>query len=466
LEIVVDIPKGGIMFDKLKEILSKADADYADIRYEVKKETVIRFNGKELTKIGSNSTDGYVVRAMKDGGVSSVIFTKEKDAEKAVKRVLENARLISANVEKPIRFAEVETVRGAFLPKLKEDPREIPMAEKLELVQKYNDIPLGCEKIVTTAITYREVAREKHFMSTSGTEIREDLITTMLSGEIISKDGNLTQNVRVRAGGSNGFSTMRGQEKHLEERTAIALDLLKAKPVEGGVYNIVLNQGLAGVFTHEAFGHFSEADIIETLPAMREKMKIGNKLSTDILNIIDDATIPDQVGFYKYDDEGVKVRRTQLMKEGVLTGHLHSRRTAAEFGEPVSGHCVAEDYRYSPIVRMGTIFIEPGTYSLDELLTKLGDGLYISDPKGGQTAGENFTFGAQYGFLVKKGKVAEMIRDINISGNLYKTLKDIVAVGDDLAFSKVGGCGKGQLNIRSCYGAPHVLAKNLVVGGA
>ncbi len=454
------------MFEKLQGILKKVDADYGDVRYEIKKDTVITFNGKELTQIGSNSTDGYVIRALKDGGMASVVFTKEGDAEKSVSTVVENAQLIAKNIEKPVRLAEVEIVKDTFIPALKENPRKVSMVEKLELVRKYNDIPLGYEKIVTTSISYQEIIREKYFISTEGTEIREDLVTTRLFGEIISKDGNLVQNVRVRAGGSNGFSTVRNQEKNFEERTAIALDLLKAKPVEGGVYNCILNPNMAGVFTHEAFGHFSEADIIETLPSMREKMKMGNKLGNNVLNIVDNATLPDQLGFYRYDDEGVKVRPTQLMKNGVLTGRMHSRRTASEFGESISGHCIAEDYRYAPIIRMGTIFIEPGVHSFEELITMLGDGLYILDAKGGQTAGENFSFGAQYGYVVKNGKVSEMVRDINISGNLYKTLNDITVVGNDLSLSKVGGCGKRQMNIRSCSGAPHILVNNLVIGGA
>lgn len=453
------------MFDKMRTILSKVDADYSDVRYEIKKETVISFNGKELTKISSNSTDGYVLRVLKNGGLSSVVFTKENDSEKAVNTAMENAQLIAKNIEKPIEFAQTEVVRDTFIPELKEDPRKISMAEKLELVREYNDIPLSYEKIATTNVDYEEVIREKYFISTEGAEIREDLITTRLLGEIISKDGNLVQNVRVRAGGSNGFSTIRDQESNFEERTAIALNLLKAKPVEAGVYNCILNPDMAGVFTHEAFGHFSEADIIETLPAMREKMKIGNKLGNDVLNIIDNALLPDQLGFYKYDDEGVKVRPIQLMKNGILIGRLHSRRTAAEFKEPVSGHCVAEDYHYSPIVRMGNIFLEPGKNNFEELLSMLGDGLYILDAKGGQTAGENFTFGAQYGYVIKNEKLGEMIRDINISGNLYKTLKDIVAVGDDFVLSKAGACGKGQMNIRSCHGGSHILVNNIVIGG-
>jgi len=454
------------MFEKLRRILGKIDADYADIRYEIKKTALILFNGKELSQISSNSADGYVMRALKNGGMSSVVFTKENDAEKALGTLSENTQLIANNVKRPVMLAKTEVVKDTFIPPLKEDPRKVTMSEKLELVRKYNDIPLKYEKIVTTSIRYREVIREKYFCSTEGAQIREDLVTTDLGGIITSKDGHLTQNASVFSGGSNGFSTLRDQEKNFEERTAIALDLLKAQPCESAVCDCILSPLLAGVFTHEAFGHFSEADIIEDLPAMRKKMRIGSQLGSDVLSITDNPTLSDQVGFYSYDDEGTKARPIQLMKNGVLTGRLHSRRTAAEFGEPISGHCVAEDYRYPPIIRMGTIFIEPGKLSLEELLNMLGDGLYMVDTRGGETSGENFTFGTQFGYMVKGGKIKEMVRDINISGNLYKTLLDIVGIGNDLELSKIGGCGKGQANIRSCFGAPHILVKNLVIGGA
>ena len=208
--------------------------------------------------------------------------------------------------------------------------------------------------------------------------------------------------MRVGLGGSSGFALLRNKEDEVEKRTGIALDLLQAKPVSGGTYNVVLNQVLAGVFTHEAFGHFSEADLIEDSPSMRERMQIGSVLGTGVLSITDDPTVPLQLGFYRYDDEGVKARAVPLMKQGVLAGRLHSRRTAAAFGESLTGHCIAEDYRFAPIVRMGNIFIEPGNSTLEDLLSQLGDGLYILDAKGGETSGENFTFGAQYGYVIRK----------------------------------------------------------------
>ncbi len=453
------------MFETLRSMISKATAHYADIRYEIKKETRIVFNGKELFHIGSNSTDGFVVRILKDGGLSSIAFTRADDAATALRTVEENAALIAHHINKPVEFEKTEVVKDIFLPDIDEDPRHVSIDEKLRLTQNYNSIPFKYDKIITTNIYYSEVLREKYFVSTEGTEIREDLVTTALGGLITSKDGTLTQNVRIALGGSNGFALLRNQEEEFEKRTSIALDLLRATPVAGSTYNVILNQDLAGVFTHEAFGHFSEADLIEDSPTMRERMQIGDYLGNEVLNIIDDPTMPQQLGFYCYDDEGVKARPVQLMKQGILAGRLHSRRTAAAFGEGLTGHCVAEDYHYSPIVRMGNIFIEPGEKTFENLLSMLGDGLYILDHKGGQTSGENFTFGAQYGYVIRNGKIRAMIRDINIAGNLYHTLKNITAVGNDLVLSKTGGCGKGQLNIRSCHGGPHILINNVVIGG-
>ncbi len=453
------------MLEKLKVMLSGIAADYADLRYELVRETKFTFNGRELTGLSSSSTDGYVLRVLAGGGMSSIAFTKPEDAAEAVATCIQNAKLVGRQAKEPVRLARTEVVKAVFRPTLDIDPRKVSIDEKLAQTRKYNDMALASKKVATTQLGYGELTREKTFVSTEGTEIEEELVTVRILGSIISREGTLTQTVRVGFGGSDGYGRLVGREADMAQRVKLAEDLLSAEPVKAGTYRVVLDQKLAGVFTHEAFGHFSEADLIEDSPTMREKMKIGAKLGSDVVNIKDDPTMPNQLGFYKYDDEGVAARPTQLMKNGVLVGRLHSRRTAAAFGEPLSGHCVAEDYRYAPIIRMGNIYIEPGPYRLEELLEKLGDGLYLCNAMGGQTSGENFTFGAQYGFVVKNGKSGQMVRDINIGGNLYHTLESIKAVGNDLKLGEIGGCGKGQTNIRSSHGAPHVLVEDLVIGG-
>jgi TldD protein len=378
---------------------------------------------------------------------------------------LENAELLAHGGARPVRLAAAPPPKEEVHPQLNEDPRSVPVDAKLDLLRRYNDIALDHPKVATTQAAYWDLTRDKYFVSTEGARLREELVTTRIMGSIVTKEGSLTQTVRFGLGGSDGLARLRDRENEMADRVRICVDLLKAESVKAGEYRAVLDQSLAGVFTHEAFGHFSEADIIEDVPTIRQKMRIGEPLGSNVLSITDDPTRQGQLGFYRYDDEGVAARPVALMKAGVLTGRLHSRRTATEFGEPVTGHCVAEDYRYAPIIRMGCIFIEPREQTKEELLARLGDGLYLCNHMGGQTTGENFTFGAQFGFEVKNGKPGRMLRDINISGNLYATLRNISAVGNDLTLREVGGCGKGQTNHRSCNGAPHVLVESLVVGG-
>jgi TldD protein len=452
-------------FQILKNILSKIQAEYGDLRYEVKKEVQLVFSGRDLTQISSTTTDGYVLRILKKGGFSNVVFTKEQDGEKAIRKAEENALLMARYLDPPVSLAPAEVILAHNQPVLEEDPRTISMEEKLALTRSYNLRPLEKEKIVTTQIQYLELVREKYFINTEGTQIREDLVTTRLGGTITSQDGGLTQTVRVGTGGSSGFALLRNQEALLDDKTALAIDLLKADPVSGGTYAVILNPDLAGVFAHEAFGHYSEADLIEDSPSMLEKLQMGTLIGHPNLSITDDPTRPRQLGFYRYDDEGVPARAVPLITNGVLSGRLHSRRTASRFKEPLTGHCVAEDYRFAPIIRMGTIYIEPGPATFEELLDQLGDGLYLANALGGQTSGENFTFGAEYGFVVKNGRLGGMVRDINLSGNLYHTLQHIEGIGNDLVLSRLGGCGKGQTNIRSCHGGPHCLVRDLIVGG-
>jgi len=453
------------MIETLKQMAGKIDADYFDLRYETKQVERVGMSKKEIRSFGSNTGDGYVLRVLKNGGFASVTFTKPEQAEIAIRKAMENALVLSKNQDSPKLMAKTPKVIVTVKAKLIEDPRQIPLTDKLQLVRHYSDLLFAQHAIANVDLEYYDVFRNKFFINSEGSEINEELVTTKLGAAIVSQDGALTQTVRLAFGGSNGYQKLRNREAEAVERAKIAADLLKAEPVKAGTYRMVLNPSMVGVFTHEAFGHFSEADIVRDLPALRQKMQIGKKLGSDILNIIDDATMADQLGYYQYDDEGVAVRKVNLMTGGVLTARLHDRFTAAEMNEPVTGHAIAEDFQYGPIVRMGNIFIQPDKHSLEELLAGMDDGLYICNAMGGQTSGENFTFGANYGYIVKGGKVQGMIRDINIVGNLYKTLENVAMIGKDFYLSESGGCGKGQTNIRSCLGGPHVYFKELTVGG-
>lgn len=456
------------MFANLRKILAMLESDYADIRYECKNVTSVAFTGPELSGVGSNGTDGYLLRVLYKGGFASSAFTRLEDAAKAAAAAVANARLLSLYGRERTFLAPVPVLKGEYFPILGEDPRRVSLEEKIALLRSYNAMALGKGRIISTDLKYAETSRDRYFLSTEGTEVREELVTVSIAGNLSAGDGAVTRSLRCAIGGSDGMGRLRGREAYVDERVRLVNEMLSAKPASGGIFDVILDPALAGVFIHEAFGHLSEADWLGRMTKLRGKMVLGAQLGSAAVNIADDPTRPGQLGFYQVDDEGVPPQRVQLMKNGMLSGHLHSRHTAAVFGEAPNGHCVAADYAVAPVVRMGTIKLEPDpANNRESLLAGLGDGLYLCDMKGGQTSGDNFTFASAYGYEVKDGKPGPMVCDANIMGNLFTTLNSIAAVGDDLRLSETGGCGKdGQTNIRSCLGGPHVLIRKLVVGGA
>jgi TldD protein len=149
-----------------------------------------------------------------------------------------------------------------------------------------------------------------------------------------------------------------------------------------------------------------------------------------------------------------------------MVGRIHSRETAAAMGEPVTGNARAIDYHYPPIVRMTNTIIEPGTASFEDMLAEIKLGIYAKNWYGGTTTLEQFTFSAGEAYMIRNGKVAELVRPVVLSGNLFTTLANIDLVGNDLRISQGGGCGKaGQSPLPVSDGGPHVRIQNVLVGG-
>ena len=183
----------------------------------------------------------------------------------------------------------------------------------------------------------------------------------------------------------------------------------------------------------------------------------------------DGATVPSATlrGSYVYDDEGVQGQETDLIKDGVLVGRLHSRETAAKLGERPTGNARALNYRFAPIVRMTNTFIVPGEASVDDLFAGVEDGLYVKNWYGGMTSMEMFTFSAGEAYRIRNGKITELCRPVMLSGNVFSTLHNIDAIAGDLGMNEGGGCGKaGQSPLPVSNGSPHIRIRQCLIGGA
>jgi TldD protein len=196
-------------------------------------------------------------------------------------------------------------------------------------------------------------------------------------------------------------------------------------------------------------------------------MKLGRRFGPEGFSVIDDGSIKSLAGYIPFDDEGVLPLETYLIKDGRLSSRLHSRETASSMDEAVTGNARAISSVSEPLVRMTNTYIMNGTCARDELIAGAGDGIYASGVIGGQTNLEMFTFTAARGYEIKNGRFGRRYRDIVFSGNVFTTLSNIAMIGNDrLMFGGLGGCGKGgQSPLPVSYGGPHLLIKDVLVGG-
>ena len=452
------------MREMMENALRKSDADYAEIRIEDVTASGASFRGEELDYIASARTTGGIARALYKGGWGYATFNDLNDLETRVKEACESARLIGKGES---QLAEVEPVVDKVTATLERDFREVPLAEKKSVIEEYNRIVLGHhDKIETSTVSYQDSFRKLWYANSAGAYIEDERPNVVGYMIATARDGNNIQLGREVAAGSSGFQLVEGLQERAEAAAKRSVDLLSAPPVTGGEYTVVLNPVLAGVFTHEAFGHLSEADFVYEDDRMKELMVLGKRFGPDILNIIDDGSLPGQLGTHKYDDEGVKTRKNYLIRDGILVGRLHSRETAAKMGEPLTGNARAMNYQYEPIVRMTNTYIDKGDASFEDMIKDIKLGLYALDFIGGQTAMEMFTFSAAYGYMIRDGKIAELVRDVVLTGNVFETMMNIDSIGEEIGWARSGNCGKGeQRSLRTGSGGPHIRIQNVVVGG-
>ena len=425
-----------------------------------------------MERVENTTIAGGRVFALKKGGIAASSFTSTAEIEKAVGKA-EEAAVQVGRVGKRHGLAKVPVVRERVAPSPSIDPRTVSFEQKRRLIEDYTARILAAPRIFTTLLTYQELFRRKYFVSSEGSEIIQDNVLCMLYGRILAKDGSNLESAGFSLGFDADYKKLLDRYDVVENKAKIAGDLLKAEPVRGGAYTVVCNSDLSAVFVHEAFGHLSESDDIFYNPSLEEAMAEGKVFGKPVLNIVDQGNLQGAPGSYAFDDEGVATGKTYLIKNGILSGRLYSRVTAYEMGRGATGNCRAVDYRFMPIVRMTNIFIEPGDTAFDEMIRSVDNGLYLCEGKGGQTMGDIFTFGAQYGYEIKSGKIGTMIKGINISGNIYETLKNIDIVGDDLVISEAGGCGKTRIGMydmqmldKSGLGSPPVRIGGVIIGGS
>ncbi len=448
----------------IKNAIKLAKADYVEVRVHEGLSTGISYVGKELESIGENTTFGGCVRALVKGGWGFVAFNDIDNLPKYVEMACEQAQFIGTQES---LLAPVPVTNDSVKTNVNVDPADISLTDKEAICNKYNSIILSSKQIQTSNVRYIDSHGTIYFASSEGSFIMQETIFCGISLLAMAREGMNVQQSYYSVGDLRGFQNVQNLEQKCEEITKCAVDLLTAKPVTGGKYTVIIDPKLCGVFVHEAFGHLSEADFIYENERLQKIMVLGKRFGIDALSIVDDGSMVGEAGYNKYDSEGTPTQKTYLIRNGILTNRLHSRETAAKMHEKPTGNARAISYAHSPIVRMTNTYMEPRDYPFEKMLSEVDNGIYAIGALGGQTNMEMFTFSAEEAYMIRNGKIQEKIRDVVLTGNVFETLMNIDAVGNDLKiYGGLGGCGKGgQSPLRVGDGGPHVRIRNVTVGG-
>ncbi len=443
---------------------NKDGVDYLEIRVEQSESTGLAFRGRQLDAVDRGFALSGGIRACDRGGWSFVTFNGLAELQDRVIEAIAQAKLVG---KETTQLADIEPIEDTVRVEIARDPRQVSLAEKRELLEAYNKLLLDYDpRIQTTMSSISDRFATNYFVNSTGScIIQERMDISGRFGVIARGEGGIVRQGFESVHSRTDFNALVGIEERVLGAAKRAVNQLEAKSVKGGQYTVILDPYLSGVFIHEAFGHLSEADFVYENPRMQELLTLGKPIGIPQLNVIDDATLPNLPGSIKYDDEGVLGQRKYLIKDGVLTQRLHSRETAGKMHEKPTGNARSIRANYPPIVRMTNTAIEPGETSFEQMLEGIEEGVYAVRMLGGQTNGEMFTFAAAEGYMIRDGKIAEPVSDVTLSGNVFQTLQDIEAIGNDTLYTN-GGCGKGgQMPLPVSVGGPHLRIKNVVVGG-
>jgi len=444
-------------------------AEYADIRFEDGESTAIfvRKGSVEASSLGKVVGAGIRVLVNGSWGFASTEIVSYDSLTEALKNAIKMARAASTARLRPVRLADVKVLKDRVKADIKLSPSDTPVEEKMKLVLEADAAISEYGKVIKDdSVTYMDVCFKKVFVSSEGAEIVIEGARTYLRVYVVAGEaGNLSPAYEV-IGGVRGFEIFSG-EKHLNAaKTAAerAVKLLKARVPKGGMATVVLDNRLLALIVHEAFGHTAEADLVISGDVLTGKL--GQKIASDLVTIVDDPEPAHANGWTPYDDEGVKARRVTIVENGILKEYMHSRETAAILNMEPTGNARAQNFWFAPLVRMRNTYMMPGDWEPEEIIQETKEGFYLKGALGGQAdANGEFQFGVQEAWRIERGELKEVFKGVTVSGNALDVLKSVDAVGKDLIINFPGTCGKGQMAPVD-GGGPHIRCKIIVGGGS
>lgn len=442
---------------------------FVDIRIETTRMTSLEVvKGVTMKTLIANHT-GAGIRVFTKG---SWAFGHTSDlTTSGIKKAVESLSRMASTTTKWVDMnfeIDAPTFSGKATYKAKGPINKATIEEKIEVAQSIDQqLRHADSRITHTRVLYRDIWTDRYVANSLQTETHQETGQIAITPICTAKESANIQKVAIGYGLSGGLGDISKQAmQDLGTKPAkIAVDLLGSVSLKGGVYDVIADPVLNGAMIHEAFGHACEAGN-HTAGSSVLKSKLNSSVGPETISITDDPTLEHHVGSYRYDSEGTPAQKRELVRDGVLSEFLHDLDTAARLKMEPNGAARAMSFMHPPIPRMSNTFMEPGDWSLNELIQDTKHGVLMCDVNYGyaDSSKGQFMFQAPYGYQIQDGERTKMVRDVSIAGLITDILWKIDGVSSDFSYD-VGNCGTQNQIVLVMSGGPHVRIRQVPVGG-
>ena len=452
--------------DVALEVAKAGGASYADFRLCRYQTEYLEVRERRLEESSTGLSAGFAVRVLLDGtwGYASSPLATEDEVRRTALRALEVARASQPLQLRKFVLEEVPVYQDRWDMPMKADPFLVPTDEKIARMLAINEAALKAGADYAT-IAFAFVREEKCFASSTGSRITQTRVRIIPETEVTvidKKTGKFASRAGLAAPRGSGYDYILGYDFAGEATKAAgqAREKLKARPVDPGDYDLVLDPTNLWLTIHESVGHPTELDralgweanfagTTFCTPDKLGKLQYGS----DLMNVIADRSQEGGLSTVGYDDDGVRSVGTEfpIIKDGIFMNYQTAIGQAQLIGQKRSNGCAfADSWDSFPIQRMPNVSLQPNPKkcSLDDLFADVKRGIYIVG-NGSWSIDQqrhNFQFGGQLFYEIRNGKLGPMLRDVAYQGSTVEFWNSMDGLGDKSTYFLGGApnCGKGQ----------------------
>ena len=451
----------------LQNILESArlkGADYADIRIVRRHLEEIEVKNGNVEALTHDEDFGFGIRLLFKGAWGFACSSKvtKGEMERVLGKALKIAKASSTVKGRAISFPPASPVVDKYKTPYVTDPLDIAVETKLNLLLTADEILRKNKQVRISEAFMGSYKAEKTFASTEGSYIEQEIVEC---GAGIAATAIEEREVQVRSypNSFRGNFATRGYEwvealklqDHAMRVAEEAAQLLSAKPCPSKMTTLILDSSQVALQVHESVGHPIELDRILGTEAsyagtsfLRPEMAGDFRYGSDQVNIVADATLPGGLGTFGYDDEGIRAQRVPIISRGILVNLLTSRETAHPLGRESNGTMRADGWNRIPLIRMTNINLEPGEWTLEQMITDTEEGVFLGTNRSWSIDDKriNFQFGTEIGWEIKGGKLGEMVKNPTYTGITPRFWNscDAIANHDHWEMWGTPNCGKGE----------------------